>query len=319
MGRPVGTKLIAKKTEAERKQARKDICLADAGLTATTQARYSTALFLLLPVLEALQTPEALDMAVSDWIEWMFSKGEPQHLISDALCGLQWWEPWTKRRLPNAWRLFHVWRKIEVVARAPPLTSLLVRSMVAYCLAHSDIQMAAALLIGFYGLLRTGEILNLRLSECLIKGSHCILSLADTKSGKRKGTTEMVHLSDPLTLEVLRTLKEIRVAQNCPASLVWTNTADQFRRRFNHYCQKFGLQQHQFRPYSLRRGGATHVFQQTRSMEYTLMLGRWESTRVARCYISDALSFLPKMTLSHHTTQMMHQFPNPLPEVLEQP
>ena len=318
MPRPVKVKLLARKTKAQRKESRAKITLEDAGLSDTTRARYGAALYLLLPVLETVQTLQGLDYAISAWIEEMFTAGEPQHLISDALCGLHWREPWTKRSLPNSWRLFHVWRRLEVASRAPPLTSRLIRSMVAYCLAHNDIQMAAAFLVGFYGLLRTGEILNLRMSDCLITNGHCILSLSDTKSGKRKGTAEMVHISDVLTVEVLHTLQQIRRLELCPAGLLWNLSPAVFRHRFAFYCHKFDLTRHGFRPYSLRRGGATHIFQQTRSMEYTLMLGRWGSNKVARCYISDALSFLPAMTLSPHTQMMLQSFPNPLPEVVPQ-
>jgi hypothetical protein len=69
-----------------------------------------------------------------------------------------------------------------------------------------------------------------------------------------------------------------------------------------------GLQKHAFRPYSLRRGGATAVFQQTKSMEAALLRGRWESTRVARLYISDALSYIPSIKMSTHTTLFLQEF-----------
>lgn len=69
-----------------------------------------------------------------------------------------------------------------------------------------------------------------------------------------------------------------------------------FRTEFKRYLQEFDLSKHQFRPYSLRRGGATWVFQQTGSMEAALLKGRWGSSRVARIYISDALSYLPGLT-----------------------
>lgn len=44
----------------------------------------------------------------------------------------------------------------------------------------------------------------------------------------------------------------------------------------------YDLERHQFRPYSLRRGGATHLFQITHSMETTLARRRWESSKVAK-------------------------------------
>ena len=45
-----------------------------------------------------------------------------------------------------------------------------------------------------------------------------------------------------------------------------------------------------FKPYSIRRGGATAYFRVTRNMEATLDRGRWSSARVARIYINDGLA-----------------------------
>ena len=45
-----------------------------------------------------------------------------------------------------------------------------------------------------------------------------------------------------------------------------------------------------FKPYSIRRGGATAYFRATRNMEATLDRGRWSSARVARIYLNDGLA-----------------------------
>ena len=45
-----------------------------------------------------------------------------------------------------------------------------------------------------------------------------------------------------------------------------------------------------FKPYSLRRGGATAFFRATGSMEKTLDRGRWSSARVGRIYINDGIA-----------------------------
>ena len=67
----------------------------------------------------------------------------------------------------------------------------------------------------------------------------------------------------------------------------------------------YGLQSHQFRPYSLRRGGATALFQETNSMETVL---RWESSKVARVYITDGLSYLPSIRPTSTTTKLLAKF-----------
>ena len=65
---------------------------------------------------------------------------------------------------------------------------------------------------------------------------------------------------------------------------------------------------HKFRPYSLRRGGATWVFRCSGSMETALIKGRWGSHRVARIYIADALSYLPGLTFSQKAKDMLNNW-----------
>ena len=305
-------RLVCKRTRAERKAQRRSLKLFDASLTEATKARYSTGLSRLLETLETVPTLAALDNAVSNWVEKMWEDGEPQYLVADALSGLHFYEPWTKRQLPNSWRLFSVWRKLEIPSRAPPLTEDLIRGMATYALEHDDLTWAGIFLIGFYGLLRTGEIMKLAATDLLVSGNHLIISLQQTKTGKRKGCHEVIHIDDIFTIEVASALIALRRAQNRANCSLWMFSGTAFRKRFVYYCHKFGLESHGFRPYSLRRGGATWHFQKTRSMESALLLGRWESAKVARIYISDGLSFLPQMTYSNLTKQMLLHFRPPL-------
>ena len=70
----------------------------------------------------------------------------------------------------------------------------------------------------------------------------------------------------------------------------------------------FHLLPQNFRPYSLRRGGATALFQQTGSMEMALLKGRWSSTKVAKIYLSDGLSYLPGLTFSSEARQKLKKW-----------
>ena len=308
---PAKPRLVPKRTKAERKQQRATISLVDASISPKTQSRYMAGLYLLMPMLDLIQKVEDLDFLLSDWLEEMWSAGEPLYKVSDALCALHFYEPWSRKRIPNVWRLFAVWRKLEVPNRAPPLTAVLVEGLASYALAHDDLAMATLFLVGFYGLLRTGELLSLKVSDVLVANRMAILSLVDTKSGKRKAASEVIHINNFFAVECLSSLQALRQAQGAAGGFLWTLSQAVFRHRFNQYCNKFDLGKFNFRPYSLRRGGATHVFQTTKSMETTLVLGRWESQKTARVYISDGLSFLPSMVPSAKTVSMLQKFPPP--------
>ena len=305
MGRAVRWTFSARRTRAERKKQRTAIKLWDAAITKATQERYFLGLQKLLPELQNVSSTLDIDMATANWIQKCWEKGDPLHGISDALCGLHHYEPWTKRQLPLSWKMFSTWRKLESPDRAPPLTKQVIYAWAYYAVDHCDFIMAGLLLLGFFALLRTGEILQVTAADLLLDSQKGIVSLRDTKTGKRDNVAEMVSFDDPFTIQVLQGLKQLKVQQGLDKVPIWPYSGSAFRNRFKLYSKKFDLDQHKFRPYSLRRGGATHLFQTTGSMEVALVKGRWSHARVARIYISDGISFLPRMTFTPKARQLL--------------
>ena len=295
-------------SRAERCRQRSKFNLDDAALTEQTQTRYYNALRKMVKYVERSTSADHLDDLLCDWIRKMWKTGEPLLTIGDGLSALHFFQPWTRRKTPHAWKLFAVWRKIEVPSRAPPLTWTLVQSMAAYEWHADHFEMAVLLLTAFHCLLRTGEILSLTAGDISLGESTGVLSLKGTKSGLRNNADEAISITSGIVLEFLRVLVESRRHLNTCALPLWSGTAAEFRSRFKFLCELMGLERHQFRPYSLRRGGATAVFQETRSMETALIRGRWESSRVARLYISDGLSYIPSIVMSEHTKLFLQEF-----------
>lgn len=161
---------------------------------------------------------------------------------------------------------------------------------------------------GFFALLRTGELLNLRAQDILLQGDQGIVSLFDTKTGKRNYAAEMVAFDDCVTIDLLHAVLEQQRERNMLRVPLWPHSAQRFRNQFKRYCAKFDMLRRRFRPYSMRRGGATRLFQVCGSMETALLKGRWASAKVAKIYICDALSFLPGMTFSNKATRMLAQW-----------
>ena len=193
-------------------------------------------------------------------------------------------------------------------SRAPPLTLQLVRSMSAFELEQGNHEMSTLLILAFHCLLRTGEALQL-IPEDFALGDHSgICALKFTKSGKRNSASEAISILDPVVLESVRSLLIMRHQQNLSTLPLWSGSKSALRTRFKKLCQLFGVEHHQFRPYSLRRGGATHWFQCSKSMESTLIRGRWESSRVAKIYISDGLSYLPSIKATEMTSSMLYKY-----------
>ena len=149
------------------------------------------------------------------------------------------------------------WVVHEVPNRAPPLPLEHVEAMVGYNLFKQRPLFALSLLLGFFGLLRTGEILSVNLSQVSVsqpKGP-AVISLGLTKAGKRQGAAESVtiHIED-----VCRRLFQWK--SQAPNHSKLTISSYQWRKTFNDTLTALSFNSVDFRPYSLRRGGATHFF-----------------------------------------------------------
>lgn len=300
--------LAGRISRAERIRQRCKVDLEDAALTEKTRVRYYNALRKLLPTVERCPATEQLDEYVCEWIHKSWKKGEPLLTIGDALSALHFFQPTTRRLIPHSWKLFKVWRKIEVPARAPPLTWALVTSMTAYCLDTDKLELACVLMLAFHCLLRTGEALAVTADDLMLGPTSGICRLQGTKSGKRNAANEVISVTSLAVLDILRALQDIRTTLNIRTAPLWSQSPAAFRQAFKKLLCRFGLEAQGFRPYSLRRGGATDLFQRTGSMELSLLRGRWESSRVARIYIADGLSYLPSLRLSAHTRNMLHRY-----------
>lgn len=249
-------RLIHRTTRKQRRDARQGVVLAEAGISERTRKGYLAALQkLLMPVIEGVSSPSQLDVAVAGSLEQAWEDGETLYVVSNALCGLHFYEPMTRHCIPSAWRLFATWRKLEWQSRAPPLTCSIVKSLANYALSHGDLFFAALLCLGFFGLLRTGEMLALRGSDILCSSKQLILSLKGTKSGQRNSADETVAVDDQFSILILQTVLDILTTRNALSHRLWEFSNQSFKNHFESYMKRFHLTHLLFRPYSLRRGG----------------------------------------------------------------
>eukprot|EP00435_Cladocopium_sp_Y103_P021812 s1144_g5.t1 len=93
------------RNRVERRKARKGIILRDVGISKKTQERYYNAVAKLMPVIESCTSMEAMDEMISDWIEKEFSKGMPLNTAADALSGIHYFIPASKKKSETAQQL----------------------------------------------------------------------------------------------------------------------------------------------------------------------------------------------------------------------
>ena len=246
------------RSKEERKRIRAKLGkLKDLTVQPRTKLRYDKALErfytylrihdLLLPTKRVL-----LDQLLSDYLEHLWMEGEGRCLASDTVAALQNRDPLLKGQLLCSWRLLKTWVSHELPCRAPPLTEEALHTLVGYAIFHRQHQFALTLLLGFYGLLRTGELLSIR---------------------------------------------------NRDAPHRW-------RKMFNDTISALSLDSYQYRPYSLRRGGATFYFSKHGQLDRLLIQGRWQSTKTARLYLNSGMAILAEneLKLTPHARTFFHQF-----------
>ena len=308
------------RSREERVKVRKQLgSLRSLTVQPATKKRYNLAVDKFLQFLrnENLELPRErvkLDLFTAEYLEYLWSHGEGRALASDTIAGLQDADPRLKGQLPLTWRLLKVWNTHEIPNRAPPMPEVVLQAMVGYCVFHGNTLFALSLLVAFYGMMRTGEVIGLRRTQVEIQRAQgpAVISLGLTKSGKRQGASESVTIS---VFEVTRRLLQWK--QSSIPSL--TSSAAAWRSEFARILVALGLESFQFRPYSLRRGGATFWFLKHGNLDRLLIQGRWQAPRTARIYINEGLSVLAEMNVPYHSLRgFQHIFSQSASNVLPQ-
>lgn len=293
-------RFVERNTQVERaKQRQKLGTLKDLTVQPATKARYNAAIdgflqFLHTNNLTLPKQRQHLDPLVCEYLEHLWSQGYGRAVASDTVAGLQDQDPKIKGHLQGAWRLLKTWSLNEIPSRAPPLPAHVLHAMVGWALFHGHGTFAISLLVGFYAMLRTGEILTLKSSHMHCDAAHdkVILSLGFTKGGKRQGAAESCVVGYDIVVKFIKQWK----SHASPSTGLAASPA-KWRSLFNQALEALDLQCFSFRPYSLRRGGATWWFNRHHSLDQILVQGRWQAAKTARIYLNDGLAVLAELQL----------------------
>ena len=265
----------------------------------STRQRYNKAIDHFLSFLKTnnLQLPHQrslLDPIVCDYLEHLWSSGAGRAQASDCLAGLQDFDPKIRGQIPGAWRLLKTWVANEIPNRAPPLPEHVLWGMCGWACFNHHYGFAVSLLAGFYGMLRTGELLGLRRKDFALDQNHrkILVSLGLTKSGKRVGAAESVVYGFDKVVRVLQRWMSLTKPTD-----TLTPSPAKWRSLFNSCLEGLDILSFGFRPYSLRRGGATFWFSKHHSLDKLLVDGRWQAAKTARIYINEGLSVLTQINL----------------------
>eukprot|EP00438_Fugacium_kawagutii_P015211 Skav213597 [mRNA] locus=scaffold77:213673:216130:- [translate_table: standard] len=222
------------------------------------------------------------------------TRGMGRAQACDTLAGLQNQQPNLKGQLQGAWRLLKAWHQNELPSRAPPFPEHVVQALAGWAFFQGHYSFGVSVLVGFYCMLRTGEVLQLRASNILVSSTErtALLSLGLTKTGKRQGAAESVVVTHEPTFFLLKRWKDV-----AGAAAPLTPSPGKWRALFNQGLEALQVTSFEFRPYSLRRGGATWWFGKHQNMDRILVQGRWQTQKSARVYLNEGLAVLAQMRL----------------------
>ena len=297
---PMPKRHLEGKTKEERVQIRSQLGpLRNLTVQPATRTRYDKALqqFFAFLTQNDIALPKQrylLDSSASEYVEHLWSVGEGRALAADTIAALQDSQPQLRGQLHGTWRLLKTWNASEIPNRAPPMPVEVLEAMVGHAIFHGRPLFALSLLFGFYGLLRTGEILGLSKQHLAVASRHTsvLVSLGLTKGGRRHGASESVKIS---LEDVIRRTHQWLSSPSAPKHL--TDAPHLWRKMFSETLESLGFSHLQFRPYSLRRGGATFQFRQEGCFDRLMVHGRWHALKTTRLYINEGMSILAELAV----------------------
>jgi hypothetical protein len=284
--------IITRRTKEQRKQDRKGVSLKKIVLAPVTMKRYNAALqhFFEWKRRERIPLPKSvmsLDDSMGEWIDVCYQEGEHKGLCGDGVSAMQHYLPSVRRHLNGAWRLLRAWAKHELPAQAAPFNYALVCALSSLAWDVGLRGFSVIFMFGFLKFCRSGELFDLTKRNLQVSGAQIIAELVHTKKGMRDAVScESATLAARMQ-QVLDQLEE----HDCILGM----TGARARQILKFLLEFLHVDAGIFRWYSLRRGGATRFFRITGSMERTLVLGRWERSKTARIYLTQAMADLSEV------------------------
>lgn len=296
-------------SKADRKKQRRGQKLHETGLKASTLQKYREAVHQALEQWDfcaiKYENVVAFDLELGDFLEHSYEEGESVSFAGNLICGLQVFLPFLRRHLPYSWHLFSLWRRNERSWQATPMGDELLWALVGKTLECQWLAMGTLLMLGYFGLLRTGELVNLRVGDLRVSSSEVIVYIAAPKSSSRRGQGEHVVIRERAVVHFVSTLLQLETDRK---AAVWKGSPQKFRDDFSRMIGFFRLESAGYRPYSLRRGGATRLYRLQTPMELILIQGRWKNSSSARTYIADGMTELARLNFKPRTLSLMKRY-----------
>eukprot|EP00438_Fugacium_kawagutii_P025364 Skav236526 [mRNA] locus=scaffold78:1034328:1035221:- [translate_table: standard] len=249
------------------------------------------------------QGVEELDECMGEFINALYQNGDSVSHAGGLLSGFKRFLPGIRRDLVTAQQYYNNWIRDHVPQRAVPMPWDVAKTLAAMAFHQGHLDLSLLLVVGFAFFLRTMELVQLSTEDIHVQsGTHSVVVTIAQSKTSRRASQSLVVQNSTICQMVLRLLSRL------PTGKVWRFSPRGFRQCYAALLEAAGASECHFSVYSLRRGGATHAYVFTRSLDYVAVLGRWKDHRTARIYLDDARAVLLRMALPHHLRVTMSHY-----------
>lgn len=243
-------------------------------------------------------------------------------IAKHAVLFVQASRPRLKKTLKTTWNSLRSWEEQQPSGFRPPVPVAVLAALVCKSrqlglksensqekrLWHS---VGTLLLVGFFGLLRPGEMFGLCCSDVTLPNSvsmgspFAVLMIRSPKNSRQMGKQQFAEVHNPDAVNWLAW--SISVAKSKSARL-WPSTPQKFRLFFKKLCSHLQLSNLKISPASLRAGGATWMLDQGFEVSLIRFKGRWTNLRSLEHYIQVARAQQITLTIADKVAESLKCF-----------
>ncbi|CAE8602155.1 unnamed protein product, partial [Polarella glacialis] len=261
------------------------------------------------PVAVLARSGLVLSTALIAYGRHLFYSEKPLYIFTETLNGIVDRYRHLKVYFAECWSLISRWEDAEPTERKMVLPEPVIRAIVALSLSWGWPRFAAAILLGFHGLLRIKELLSLTRADLILPAdllaesqvAYCRVRDPKTKHIMRR---QHVRISDILSVQFLHSL----FSSTHPDELLVGLSPAQFRRRWSVLLSHLSIpvlsSDSGATPGCLRGSGATWFYQATEDVPRLAWRGRWTRVQTLEHYLQEVAGqvLLASLTLQARET-----------------
>ncbi|CAL1130725.1 unnamed protein product [Cladocopium goreaui] len=247
------------------------------------------------------ESSQTVDELLESFVKDMHALGKSSSLrvAKHAVLFVQCIRPRLKRHLGATWSAIRSWEEQKPSGFRPPLPVALLAALVCQARKFAEkevdrqrdlwFRLSALLMLGFFGLLRPGEMFKLHSRHVTLPNS---LSLGGPFAVVMLEQFTVVHHPDAINWLSWLTLTSVKTRK-----ALWPSSPNKFRVMFKELCEKLGINGMKLSPASLRAGGATWMMDEGMEISKIRFLGRWSNLRSLEHYLQVARAQQIALTL----------------------